>query len=168
MNSNTTMLQLFQEFEQATVTVKELKDAMESFKRSPDLCSVSYTANDDSVITNEVFTVKSAGGYTVSGEGLGKVSWCVREPKQLTVLYEGELDDTAVSEVMLLTSGDVVYLHASADSGEAETVTLQQVTTFFEEVVGKLDRTSQQIEYLNSRIDNLILAAESNGEAEKE
>ena len=145
MDKNTTMLQLFQQFDEAINTVNELKPVMDGLKRTGETVeSVTYTADDNVSIIGEVYYVKSSGDYVIQSEGYGKSSSVIREPKQLTILYEGTFDDTSESEILHLTLGDIVYFHASADNGRTESITLRQRNTLFESIVKKLDEASSQ------------------------
>ena len=159
MNKDTTMLQLFQEFDEATRSMEELKTAMEALKRTPDWEIVSYTADNNNLIIGEVYTVKSAGTYKIKSKGSGKASYVVRDGKELSVLYEGEFDDTSESEEIHLTIGDVIYFHSSADVDCTETIYLEQQNTLFESVAEKLVECDRQFDYLNARIDNLLNVA---------
>ena len=156
MNQNTTMLQLFQKFDDTTDTMNKLKFVLEALKRTPNLESVTYTANNDNIIVGEVYYIKSSGEYVFKSEGSGKSSYMIKEPANLTVLHEGDLDDTTESEAMLLTAGDIVYFHASADPDMTQSITLQQTSTLFEVMSSKLDEHNEQFKYLDSRINNLL------------
>ena len=156
MNRNMTMLQLFEQFNEATTQIDKLKFIIDAMKRAPDLESVSYVANDDNVLIGEVYYIKSVGNYVIQSLGKGKVSYTIQDPVHFNVLYEGTIDDTGESNVMRLTHGDICYLHASADAGETITLTLQQTKTLYELMSEDLSELDREFDALNARIDVLV------------
>ena len=156
VNRNMTMLQLFEQFNEAISQIDKLKFIIDAMKRAPDLESVSYTANDENVLIGEVYYIKSVGNYVIQSSGKGKVSYTIQDPVHFNVLYEGTLDDTGESSVMRLTNGDICYLHASADSGETITLTLQQTKTLYGLMSEDLSELDREFEAMNARIDVLI------------
>ena len=75
VNRNMTMLQLFEQFNEAISQIDKLKFIIDAMKRAPDLESVSYTANDENVLIGEVYYIKSVGNYVIQSSGKGKVSY---------------------------------------------------------------------------------------------
>lgn len=156
LNRNMTMLQLFQEFSKATQNINSLLLLSNAMKRKSDLEKVIFVATGDTIVLGQPYSVQSIGKYVIKSEGLGKASYVVKDSSNLTTLYEGQLNDTSESEEMYLTTDDIVYFHASANGDATESITLEQVATFFDIISERFLQNARDYNYLNSRIDFLI------------
>lgn len=158
MNKNTTMLQLFQEFDAATEHLEELYSAMKTVKRSDEatLETESWQAVDDQYVLGETYIVKSSGAYIVTAAGNGKVSWVVKDATYSQEVSKGEIEDNGTSDRFYLSVGDQVIVHVSADAGKTETFTINQIATLYDAVESDIEEAIRNYQQLNARIDNLL------------
>lgn len=158
---NMTMRQLIDKFNDAVENIDSLKFIIDAVKRQPELEKKEWTANDSNVVIGETYYIQSVGVYKIKGTGKGKISWTVKSPKDMKVLYQGQMDDTAESDEMILTAGDICYLNASADGGETLVMTLEQTQSLFEMMGTDLIQLQSSVDAMNERLGNALTGVDT-------
>lgn len=158
---NMNMRQMIDKFNKTVKDIDSLKFIIDAVKRQPELEKKEWTANDSNVVIGETYYIQSVGVYKIKGTGKGKISWTVKSPKDMKVLYHGQMDDTAESDEMILTAGDVCYLNASADGGETLVMVLEQTQSLFEMMGTDLVQLQKDVESMNSRLGNALTGVDT-------
>lgn len=158
---NMNMRQMIDKFNKTVKDIDSLKFIIDAVKRQPELEKKEWTANDNNVVIGETYYIQSVGAYKIKGTGKGKISWTVKSPKDMKVLYQGQMDDTAESDEMILTAGDVCYLNASADGGETLVMALEQTQSLFEMMGTDLVQLQNSVESLNERLGNALTGVDA-------
>ena len=158
---NMTMRQMIDKLNKTVKDIDSLKFIIDAVKRQPELEKKEWTANDSNVVIGETYYIQSVGVYKIKGTGKGKISWTVKSPKDMKVLYQGQMDDTAESDEMILTAGDVCYLNASADGGETLVMALEQTQSLFEMMGTDLVQLQSSVESLNERLGNALTGVDT-------
>jgi hypothetical protein len=158
---NMTMRQMIDKFNEAVENIDSLKFIIDAVKRQPELEKKEWTANDSNVVIGETYYIQSVGVYKIKGTGKGKISWTVKSPKDMKILYQGQMDDTAESDEMILTAGDICYLNASADGGETLVMTLEQTQSLFEMMGTDLVQLQSSVDAMNERLGNALTGVDT-------
>lgn len=159
MNRETTLKELFQQFQTVIEKIDGIGYITESMKRIVETPVISYTSDDTSIVLGELFTVISPGFYKVLTKGSGKGSYTVKNSNSQKTIYSGKLQDNDESGILSLTAGDLCYFHASSASEHSIQITLVQTHSLFDVITEYLrDSTLAQFS-LNARIDNIIATA---------
>lgn len=160
MDNNTTMKQLFDEFNKANKQLDEMSYLFNTMSRNLDannkVETVTCKADDKDIVYSYTHTVQSPGAYKIITKGKGKASFAVKDSSGLIEVTRDVFDDDAESEEFVLGNRDEVFLHASADAGFEESITLVQTKSLFELMDARLKSLKTGMEVVNNRIDNLV------------
>lgn len=158
MNKNVTMAQLFKRFDEACNTIDSIKFIADAMKRtSTSMESVTFTSDDDTIVVGETYYIQSSGIYKIQGKGTGEFGFTIKEPKNLTTIYEGNYTNDDVVEELYLTKDDICYIHASQVTGTGlYSVTIQQTQTLYEYMTSHLAELERGYKVTDNRVEVLI------------
>lgn len=132
-----------------------------SIKHLPEEITKEFTARDSQFLLNEVFEVTESGKYNIRIAGKGKSNYTIKSPDKNRVLYtEKNIDDAYETSDLILGKGDLLYVNASADTGQFVRIQLVRTGTFLELVQGLHDdfiKTTRELKGQIDTFENVIL-----------
>lgn len=163
MNKNVTMAQLFKRFDEACTTINAIEFIADAMKRtSTAMESVTFVSDDNKIVVGETYYIQSSGIYKIYGKGTGEFGFSIKEPKNLTTIYEGNYINDEVVEELYLTHGDICYVHASQVTGTGEyTMTIEQTQTLYEFMGTHLAELERGYRTTDRRVEALIMQYDS-------